>query len=759
MNTIIKKEYIEKFLQQDSSLPKEVRSLIEHTEEIILYGLCDLSHDYKLEHSWIILTHKSIFVASIDHNDNYKIDLQVAINRIQKVKEVTSLSATTYLFLTSDDMSPLMSVRFTNRQKIIMGHIKYLVEQMIGEGDVDPTFDADVEYGNAILRPLLEARNNTSDKKNVVLLRLLAYLLPYKKQVIIGTAGAVMTTIISLVPAYLSGYLIDSVIRPFQDGKLTVDAASHIAWIIVASIGAILILRELFSWLRLNKMSIMGELVARDIREELYSHLQTLSLDFFSNKQTGSIISRVSSDTDRIWDFIAFGVVEVGIALITLAGLGSVLIYLDPLLGLLMVLPVPILLISIFIHGEKMKKMFLKAWRKWSDLTNVLSDTIPGISVVKAFNQEDREIGKFNNRNKLVTSEFNDIHRSWTSFWPLLMLGVHAVTLAVWSFATPRLVSSTSEEAYLSAGTFVSFLLYMTMFSTPIEIIGQMARMLNRALSSAYRIFEILDTKPTISVINNPVKLNALSGEVEFSNVSFSYDGVRKVIHNMNFVVGPGEMIGLVGTSGGGKSTLTKLIARFYDVNEGSIFIDGVNIKDLELGMYRRQVGMVLQEPYLFHGNIKDNIGYGLDNVSLDQIIEAAKIANAHDFILKLAHGYDTIVGERGHTLSGGERQRVSIARAILHGPKILILDEATSAVDTETEHKIQEALDKLIKGRTVFAVAHRLSTLRKANRIFVIDNGKICEQGTHSELLAKVDGQYSKLYTMQQQMSGNFAV
>ena len=283
--------------------------------------------------------------------------------------------------------------------------------------------------------------------------------------------------------------------------------------------------------------------------------------------------------------------------------------------------------------------------------------------------------------------------------------------------------------------------------------------MLNRALSSAYQIFEILDTNPTIQNIDNPVVIEEVEGRVQFNNVSFSYDGVRKILKGVNFEVNPGEMIGLVGTSGGGKSTITKLIARFYDIDGGEIFIDGHNIKSLDLGLYRRQVGMVLQDPYLFHGTILASIGYGFPDATRKKVIEAAKIANANNFIGKLPHGYDTVVGERGHTLYGGERQRVSIARAILANPRILILDEATSAVDTETERNIQEVLDRLIEGRTVFAVAHRLSTLRKANRIFVIDNREIVEKGTLEELLSKEEGEYRKLHKMQQEMSEFFAL
>jgi ATP-binding cassette subfamily B protein len=305
----------------------------------------------------------------------------------------------------------------------------------------------------------------------------------------------------------------------------------------------------------------------------------------------------------------------------------------------------------------------------------------------------------------------------------------------------------------LSAGVFVSFLLYTTMFVAPIEVIGQMARTVNRATSSAHRVFEVLDSEPEVRDAPEPTRLTPVKGRVSFDNVTFAYDGVRQILRGITFDVEPGELIGLVGPSGGGKSTVVNLIARFYDVTGGSVHIDGVDVRELEVGHYREQLGMVLQDPYLFHGTVMDNIRYAMPDASFGDVIAAAKAANAHDFICKLGQGYDTVVGERGHTLSGGERQRISIARAILHDPRILILDEATSSVDTETERAIQEALDRLIAGRTVFAIAHRLSTLRRASRLFVIRQGRLEEAGTHNELLANDDGVYRRLYEMQLQL------
>jgi ATP-binding cassette subfamily B protein len=305
----------------------------------------------------------------------------------------------------------------------------------------------------------------------------------------------------------------------------------------------------------------------------------------------------------------------------------------------------------------------------------------------------------------------------------------------------------------MAVGTLVAFTGYMQMFYRPIHMIAHMDNMFNRAATSAQRIFEILDTEPTIFSASEAHAPRNVVGKIELRNVSFSYDGIRRVLKDVNLTITPGEMIGLAGPSGGGKTTLVNLICRFYDVQEGQILVDGVDVRDYDVGTLRSKIGVVLQEPFLFHGTVAQNIAYGKPDATLDEIIEASRAANAHDFIAGFPDGYDTLVGERGHSLSGGERQRISIARAILNNPIVLILDEATSSVDTETEKLIQEALDRLIANRTTIAIAHRLSTLRKADRLAILEKGRLVEEGTHAELIANADGLYAKLLRTQSEM------
>ncbi len=742
---------VERYLEQPTRLPPELRRHVEALWDgapVQLYALADLDHTHQLAATWVLLgpTH---LASARRAGERWEIE-SVWRSRVQAVVEAPGLSATTLTVLGRPGDPALLVVRYSHRQRRAFENLRFVLEEALEGRRVTPR-DADGEYVDAVARPVRDAQALMAGQRVAVIRRLLGYLMPYRRRLGVGMAAAAIITLVSLVPPYLAGYLIDRVIRPAQEGAVPVGRAGLIASIAVAAMALVYLVKSGAAIVRLRLMAILGEWVARDLRAELYEHIQRLSLSFFSRKKTGSLITRVSSDTDRLWDFVAFGVVDVSLSIVMLAGLSAVLLTLDWRLGLVMTLPVPLLCWLIYRHGEALNRRFLRAWRKWSRMTDVLSDTIPGIRVVKAFNQEDREIERFATRSDDVTDEVSHLHRLWTTFWPLLTLAVQVTTVVVWVIAVPRLLG---HGAALSTGTFISFLLYTTMFVAPIEVIGQIARTMNRATTSAHRIFEVMDTEPEVRDGMRPLRLEPVRGRVTFERVTFAYDGVRQVLKGVSFDVLPGELVGLVGSSGGGKSTVVNLIARFYDVTGGVIKIDGVDVRELETGHYRRQIGMVLQDPYLFHGTVLENIRYGMPDASPADVIAAARAANAHDFVCKLPHGYDTVVGERGHTLSGGERQRVSIARAILHDPRILILDEATSSVDTETEREIQQALDRLIAGRTVFAIAHRLSTLRRASRLFVIEDGRLVESGTHRELLARHDGRYRRLHEMQLQLA-----
>ena len=743
-------QIIARYANQPPRLPPELRGRIESGggAPVLLYAMADLDADLRLAETWAVLrAHDLLLGRRVDQGD-WEIQ-SVARDRLTAIREAPGLSATTLTLLGAAGDAPLAVLRYTHRQRRGFENLRFVLEERLAGRDV-PTADADREYAAAVARPVRDTQALVAGQRAAALLRLLGYLRPYRRQLALGLAAAAVITLVSLAPPWLAGYLLDRVVRPAQAGGLSLARASMAAWLVVGAMAVVYLVRQAAAMARLRLLAVIGEWVARDLRAELYGHLQRLSLAFYSRKKTGSLITRVTADTDRLWDFLAFGVVDVSLSLVMLVGLGAVLLSLDWRLGLAMVLPVPLFCWLIVRHGEGINPLFLRGWRKWSRVTDVLSDTIPGIRVVRAFNQEAREIRRFAERNADVTEEFNRIHRLWTTFWPLLMLAVHGTTVVVWALAVPRLLGA---EPALSAGTFVSFLLYTTMFVGPVEIIGQMARTMNRATTSAHRVFEVLDTEPDVRDAPDPVRLEPVRGQVSFENVTFGYDGVRQVIRGVSFDVQPGELIGLVGPSGGGKSTIVSLIARFYDVTGGAIRIDGVDVRRLEIGHFRRQVGMVLQDPYLFHGSVLENIRYGHPEAALDHVVAAARAANAHEFICKLEHGYDTVVGERGHTLSGGERQRVSIARAILHDPRILVLDEATSSVDTEAEREIQEALERLIAGRTVFAIAHRLSTLRRASRLFVVEDGRLVEAGTHHELLQRPAGRYRRLYELQLQL------
>jgi ATP-binding cassette subfamily B protein len=588
--------------------------------------------------------------------------------------------------------------------------------------------------------------------KRKVLSRLADFVKPYKWQAITGFALAILVTIDQLIRPSLTKPMLDKGLGLSKGGLGQGDYVLLLKY--VAVLAGLILFAAVTGALRQRLMGVLGSKISRDIRDRTYDHLHKLSLSYFSKKPTGSLVTRITSDSDRIWDFVAFTVIEASTSILTILGVGVALFILDWRLACIVLLPIPLVIaLTIYFH-KRLHTGFDQLFHRWGILTAVVADALPGVRVIKAFGQEKREVKRFWDQNADFYGREVSMVNLWTLFGPLTMFCLQVGTILVWLVGGYWVV-----HRQMTPGTLMAFTGYMWMFYGPIHMVAHIDRMLNRAASSVQRIFEVLDTEPAIFSKAGALPARRIDGAIELRDVSFSYDGIRKVLKNVSLKIDPGYMIGLAGPSGGGKSTLVNLVCRFYDVLEGQILIDGTDVREYDVESLRRHIGVVLQEPFLFHGTVASNIAYGHPHATIDQVIEAAKAANAHDFIVGFPDGYDTLVGERGHTLSGGERQRISIARAILNNPTILILDEATSSVDTETEKLIQEALDRLIANRTTIAIAHRLSTLRKADRLVILDKGVIVEQGTHEELRDKEDGVYAKLVRMQSEMQAIIAI
>ena len=582
--------------------------------------------------------------------------------------------------------------------------------------------------------------------------RIVRYARPYTGMALLGLLFSVASTVAALVPPYLTMPLVDEVLIPRQSGA---DIPFQRVWWYLGCLALAAVAAWLLSWAQMWTLAWVSERVAGALRVRTYAHIQTLSLDFFQSRRTGDLISRVGSDTDRINNFLSGNMLEFASHLLLVLLTAAVLVWLNPMLALVTLVPFPFVVWLVAIVRERMRRGFGRASIAWGDMTSVLADTIPGIRVVKAFAQESREIDRFVAANNRVLEANDRVNVVWAFFGPLVSLFSETGLLVVWA-AGAWLVF----DRQVTVGVLTAFLAYITRFYGRIEAMIQMVPATQRAAASAQRIFDILDCQPTVAESPRPVRLGRVRGRIDIRGVHFRY-GPREVLHGIDLAIAPGEMIGLVGASGSGKSTLANLVCRFYDPSSGSIAVDGVDLRDLAIADYRRSLGCVLQEPFLFFGTIADNIAYGCTDAAGDElrrrIVSAARAAGAHEFILAQPQAYDSRVGERGGGLSGGERQRISIARALLVDPRILVLDEATSSVDAETEAIIQAAIDRLVEGRTTIAIAHRLSTLRRADRLVVLDAGRIVETGTHDALLA-AGGAYARLYHAQTELQSGDA-
>ena len=577
------------------------------------------------------------------------------------------------------------------------------------------------------------------------LVRLVRFARPRAALVTLGFLLTVASTGVGMVPPYLTEPLVDRVLFPKQRGA---DVAIGLLYWYLGLMAGAAVLAWLLGWARTWVIARVSERISGDLRDRTYAHLLRLSLEFFGGKRTGDLMTRIGSDTDRICNFLSVNALDFATDVLMIVFTAAIMVLKDPLLAAVTVLPIPLGGWLVHAVRQKLRRGFEQGNRAWAAMTSVLADTIPGIRVVKAFAQEQREIERFAQRNAHVIRVNDRVNDTWSYFGPLITLLTQAGLLLVWGVGAYLVF-----QRGFKVGVLMMFLTLIYRFYTRLESMSRMVQATQRAGASAQRIFEILDRVPSVAEPARPVQPARLRGEIELRDVGFRY-GNRPVLQGVDLTIRPGEMIGLVGPSGSGKSTLVNLVCRFYDVTEGAIRVDGVDIRHYAIEPYRKHIGIVLQEPFLFFGTIAENIAYGRPDASRAEVIQAARAARAHEFILRLPDGYDSMVGERGQSLSGGERQRISIARALLIDPRILILDEATSAVDTETEREIQEALDNLTRGRTTIAIAHRLSTLRKADRLVVMERGRIAEVGHHRDLI-RSPGAYARLHQAQAQLAG----
>jgi ATP-binding cassette subfamily B protein len=586
--------------------------------------------------------------------------------------------------------------------------------------------------------------DSTGPSTTWALLRLARFAKPYRTPLTIGFILTLLSTAATLVPPYLTMPLMDKILIPFQNGTpINYDlVALYLTGLVVSGL-----LAWLLSWARTYLLAWVSERIGADLRTATFTHLQTLSLQYFGGKRTGDLMARIGSETDRINLFLSMHLLDFANDVLMIVMTAAILISIDPWLALTTLIPLPMIVWMIHMVRGRLRHGFEKVDRSWSEVTNVLADTIPGIRVVKAFAQEHREVARFREANDRYLSVNDRINKVWALFAPTVTFLTEIGLLVVWIFGISQVASSA-----ITVGVLAAFLAYIGRFYSRLDSMSRIVSHTQQAAAGAKRIFDILDHVSSVPDAARPVPLESVEGRIELRNVGFRY-GSRTVLRNVSLNIGAGEMIGLVGHSGSGKSSLVNLICRFYDVTEGGIRVDGVDIRSYSLTSFRRNIGLVLQEPFLFFGTIAENIAYGKPEATREEIVSAARAARAHEFILRLPQGYDSLVGERGQALSGGERQRISIARALLIDPRILILDEATSSVDTTTEMEIQEALDNLIQGRTTIAIAHRLSTLRKADRLVVMDRGQVVEIGNHDDLLAR-GGAYHALYQAQTRLN-----
>ena len=744
------------------SLEKTLQSLNIPTGQIRFAVQSDINSSGSYGEEWFVLTDAAIFTVTGDGEVLHYIPYKSVLG----IRAEVVVDAGLLVLETQEGTIDL--IRYSNGCAAKFGFVARFIGDEIefrnGKRDEAPIWDYKSEDHSCkscgLLLPDEFSPCPACTKKYKVMLRILTYLRPYRGRAILFIALIIVGTLISLVPPYFNSILIDDILQlnnlvaPPADTQLTwlgelfrrIQPATTALSIAIGTLLVAQVISAIFSIFQGRLAAWLTFRISANIRSHVYQHLHNLSIRFFDKRTTGTVISHITEDSERLQDFMLEGLSFLAVQVFLFFGIGSVLFWINWKLACFILIPIPIIVFGAGWFWRKVRSLWHRAWRRRSKLFDVVNDSVSGIRVVRAFGRQKGEVNRFSDANIDARDYETHAELIWATYYPPLMATIQLGTLIVWYVGGLDVLVGA-----MSLGDLMAFHAYLTRFYEPMRYISPLINWASRSMTAAERLFEVIDSQPEQLDDGSLKAMPNITGEVKFHNMTFGYDSHKPVLRDINLHVQPGEMIGLVGHSGAGKSTLINLICRFYTPDSGQLEIDGEDIKQINLKDLRQQIGVVLQDPYLFSGTIAENIAYAHPDASMEDIIAAAKAANAHEFIVKFPDGYDTEVGERGGSLSGGERQRVSIARAILHNPRILILDEATSSVDVETEKKIQQAIDRLVQNRTTFAIAHRLSTLRNADRLFVLEKGKGVECGSHEELMAQ-EGIYYKLAETQRE-------
>ncbi len=564
-------------------------------------------------------------------------------------------------------------------------------------------------------------------------MRLLKYCVPYRKRLVTALVCMVLSAVFGIIPPWLIKNVVDDVLIAKRMNMLNLLACGVVV---------LYVLKAVFGYIHMYLMTWVGQKVVIDIRLELYDHTQRLSLATLYSKRSGEFLSRITNDVSTLQNILASVVVDFVVQGSTFVGILCFLFFINWKLTIATFTIIPLAVLVIDRASAKLRKVGSVIQERLAMVAAIAQEAVSSIRIVRAFATEEEEFRRFKSESD---KHFRALMKG-TQIRGILEGVVEVILIAALAVIL-WLGGRDVINGKLTAGALLSFLTYIGLLVQPIRILSRVISNIQQGVASADRVFEILDEKNEVKISDNPIVLSDMKGRVKFEDVWFRYTESRWVLQGLDFEIRPGEKVAVVGPTGTGKSTMADIIMRFYDPSRGNVFIDGVNLRDIELKSYRRQIGVVPQDPVLMKGTLAYNIGYGYPGVTEDDLVRAAKIAGIYDFINGLPEQFDTEVGERGVTLSGGQRQRVAIARAVVRDPKILIMDEATSSLDALVEQQVQDAMRNAMEGRTSVVIAHRLSTIRDADRILVMNNGRVAEQGTHDELL-ELEGHYYRLFS-----------